>query len=223
MQLLLVEDDSHLAQAISAALASRYKVTHACSVREAQDVLEQHANALYIIDIGLPDGSGLDLIPRIRQHDGTAAVLMLTAEHQLAIKVHALDAGADDYLTKPFSMRELEARLRALSRRAHVHDEMRCGKLVLHRSKRTVTYESKLVLLRNREFLLLEDFMLHTGRVRAHTQLAELIWENNDQPQSNALVVYITRLRLALSKVTATQLIHTVPGVGYVLDPGRKA
>jgi two-component system response regulator MprA len=222
MQLLLVEDDPHLAPTLTAALNQQYKVTCVGTVQAARARMRQGMTNLFIIDIGLPDGSGLDLVRQIRSQSAEAGVLILTAEHGVAAKVLALDSGADDYLTKPFSLRELNARLRALVRRSTPERVLHCGVLTLDRAQHMLQGPLQSVQLTKRGFLLMEYLMLHKGMVLTSTQLTELIWGEGTSPVSNALTVYIGRLRRTLEIVAGTHFIHTVPGVGYMLSPGRK-
>lgn len=223
MRLLLVEDDPHLAPTLIAALTPQYIVSCVSTVQQAREELAQSVADLFIIDIGLPDGSGLSLVPAIRSRSLQAPILILTAERGTAAKVGALDTGADDYLTKPFSLRELQARLRALLRRTASVSLLEMGDMRLDCSSHLLHGPAGTVHLPKRLFVLLEFLMAHQGRICSREQLTELIWEETDEPTSNALVVYIGRLRRTLEKVTGAHFIRAVPGFGYVLETGRKA
>lgn len=222
MQLLLVEDDPHLAPTLCAALNVQYEVTCVGTVQAAQAWLRHGSANLFIIDIGLPDGSGLDLVRSVRTRQKEAGILILTAEHGTKVKVEALDSGADDYLTKPFSLRELHARLRALARRLAAPQVLTGGVVKLNCNSHQLTGPQGEMQLTKRGFMLLEHLMRHKGIVVTADQLTDLIWGEGSSPTSNALTVYIGRLRRTLLIVAGAHFIHTVPGVGYVFDPGRK-
>lgn len=221
MHLLLVEDDPHLAPSLAAALRAQYQFRCVGTLQEARASLAKAAD-LYIIDIGLPDGSGLELIRQIRADNASVPILMLTAEHGTDAKVKSLDSGADDYLTKPFSMRELLARLRALIRRSGQGQVLVCGDLRLDRAARTLVAADHELRLSKRMFVLLEWFMRHPRIVQSYDQLNKQLWDADVLPASNALAVYIGRLRQTLRLMTGADFIHTVSGIGYVLDPDRK-
>lgn len=218
MHLLLVEDDPHLAPLLANALRNRYTVTHADTLQVARSQLKEQRYQLYVVDIGLPDGSGLTLLPLIRQRTPSAAILVLTAEGNVSVKVRALDSGADDYLTKPFSIREFEARLRALSRRAPRTEPIQLAGFYFDTANR-VTYQGKRLPLSGREVRLLAALVSHAGHVVTRDQLADLFWEDAEVPGSNVLTVYVARLRRALTGTPAAHFIRTVPGLGYCFDP----
>jgi DNA-binding response OmpR family regulator len=186
-------------------------------VKEAHQATVAQRFDLYVIDIGLPDGSGLDLIRFVRLQHEDAAILMLTAEGSTRTKVTALDAGADDYLTKPFSLRELEARLRALTRRSGNVRELRCGDMVLDVEQHLVTRGEVVSYLPRKEFELLVYLVKNQGRVISQERMSGHVWGAADPPSSNALAVYIRRLRKVVEVPAGAQFINTVPGAGYAL------
>lgn len=222
MRLLLVDDDIHLVRSLVAALSPWYRVSMAGTVAEAERAISSASFDLYIIDIGLPDGSGMELARQIRWRQPLAVILMLTANQGTPSKVRSLDAGADDYVTKPFSLRELEARLRALSRRMPASNDIRVGDLLIKTTSGQVYCRGQEVSLRKKERAILESLMSAPGNAFSRRRLTELAWDRDALPASNVPSLHIGRLRHALAKAKSTQFIHTVPGVGYRLGPGER-
>ncbi|HUI08635.1 MAG TPA: response regulator [Verrucomicrobiae bacterium] len=172
-----------------------------------------------VLDLGLPDMDGIAALKRLREWS-QAPVLVLTVRDREADKVAALDAGADDYLTKPFSAAELLARMRAVQRRApEAHEEpvFVSGGLTVDQAARTVTVNKQEVHLTATEYGLLHELVRHAGKVVTHKQLLRAVWGPNAEEQSQYLRVYITHLRKKLETKTSGKLIQTEPGIGYRL------
>ena len=174
-----------------------------------------------MLDIGLPDIDGLEVCRRLRSSGNRVPVLMLTARDAVADRIDGLDAGADDYLVKPFDVGELRARLRALLRRSRndgdLDDAVSFQELRLDGARHGVSVGESFVELTRTEYQLLELLMLNSGRVLPHNLIYERVWGYDFGPASNALRVYIGYLRRKLEQAGARPLLHTVRGVGYVL------
>jgi DNA-binding response OmpR family regulator len=219
MKILLVEDDRKIGQFVKKGLE---EVSYACnwvrSRQEAQEAVEDGQFDVIILDIGLPDGNGLQLLTGWREKNLPTQVLILSARHEVDDKIAGLNLGADDYLTKPFSFGELLARLRSLVRR---HGGQK--KTVLeHRGvrldllQREAYLDSALVTLTQREFALLELFLQNPGRVLTRTQIAEKIWDCHFDMETNLVDVYVAKLRGKLKRANETEpLFQSVRGVGY--------
>jgi DNA-binding response OmpR family regulator len=224
MRLLLVEDNVLQRDALKSGLAATGYVVDACS--DGEDGL-WHALTndydLVILDIMLPRISGLEILRRIRAADRTVPVLMLTARDGVEDRVEGLDLGADDYLTKPFAFSELLARVRAQIRRQHQSPkpQITVGDLVLDTIGRTVHRAGKDISLTPREFAVLEYLMLRAGSVVTRTELCEHLYEFSGDPDSNALDVFVSRLRRKLTAPGQVALIQTRRGHGYMLAGTR--
>jgi two-component system copper resistance phosphate regulon response regulator CusR len=181
---------------------------------------------LVLLDVMLPDGDGLSLLRDWRREGLATPVLALTARDLLADKIAGLDAGADDYLTKPFEFEELLARIRALLRRrpARPMDVLAIADLELDRTARRVRRGGKEVELTPKEFALLEHFLLHPGATLTRAEIAEHVWDERYEARSNVIDVMVARLRRKLEGDGAARLLHSVPGIGYALrgsEPGQ--
>ena len=221
MKILLVEDDRKIGQFVKKGLEEvSYAVVWARSRKEARVAEVDGQFDVIILDIGLPDGNGLQLLTEWRQENLTAQVLILSARHEVDDKIAGLNLGADDYLTKPFSFGELLARLRSLVRR-HTGQK----KTVLeHRGlrldllTREVTLDGGALSFTQREFALLEFFLHQPGRVLSRTQIAEKIWDCHFDMETNLVDVYVAKLRAKLRREKETgPLFESVRGVGYKL------
>ena len=222
MHLLVVEDDERLRRALRRLLEADRHVVElapdggtALELAEATDGIDA-----VILDIGLPDMSGLEVAERLRAGDEDLAILMLTARDTVGDRVRGLDAGADDYLVKPFAYEELAARLRALSRRAgngrrRGSPKLTAGPIVLDEAARSVTVDGRSVDLSPREFALLECLLRHAGQTLSRDQLLDQAWPFNVAVTLNAVDAYIHYLRTKLGD--AGRWIETVRGVGYRL------
>jgi two-component system OmpR family response regulator len=221
MQLLLAEDDEVLADALVEQLTHvGYRVEHALNGPVAEYLLTKHAFDVAILDIGLPMMDGLAVMKKARQLDPDLPVVILTALDQLDSRIAGLRAGADDYITKPFSFAELELRLQALLRRAKpsaAPSEVRNGGVVVDRTTRRAQVDGKAVELTPRETTLLELFLAHQGKVVTKEQIAAA-WSNagNEPGIGNVAEIHVHRLR---RKLEGSQLsIRTVRGLGYMLE-----
>jgi DNA-binding response OmpR family regulator len=220
MHLLVVEDDPRLGRLLTRMLQEeRHLVELTASGQEALEIAEAGSGIdAVILDIGLPDVQGTDVARRLRARGSRIPILMLTARDSVDDRVRGLDAGADDYLVKPFAFAELSARLRALSRRlvAEARDgtQLRNGPIALDESRRLVTVGSRPVELSPREFSLLECLLRHPGQVLSRDQLLDYAWPYGDILTHNTVDTYVHYLRDKLGR-TAGQRISTVRGVGY--------
>lgn len=220
MHLLVVEDDVRLGRALKRLLeGDRHLVELAATGSAALDVAEAAGLDGVILDIGLPDLSGLEVAGRLRNRGDQTPILMLTARDAIEDRVRGLDAGADDYLIKPFSYEELAARLRALDRRARreeTHDGvvLRNGPIALDEVRRSVKVAGRSVELSPREFSLLECFLRHPGQVLSRQQLLDHAWPYGDFLTDNSVDTYVHYLRDKLG-TDGAERIRTVRGVGY--------
>ncbi len=219
MRILIVEDDPTLADGLTRSLRhADYAVDCVHDGEQADHVLAAQNYDLVILDLGLPKLDGFEVLRRVRRRGATVPVLMLTARDALADRVKGLDLGADDYLTKPFELPELEARVRALIRRGQSGGSslLTHGPLALDTSGRRATLDNVPLDLSAREFGVLEVLMLRSGRVVNKEQLAEQLYGWEDEVGSNAIEVYVHRLRKKLEP--AGVAIRTIRGLGYVLE-----
>lgn len=221
MRILVVEDDALLGDALQSGLSqAAYAVDWVRDGLQANLALSNETYAAVILDLGLPKRSGLDVLRQLRQSQKQLPVLILTARDTVQDRIQGLDAGADDYLVKPFDMGELNARLRALLRRAHGYTQasLKIGELELNPAAHTVTYQDQDIELSGKEFTVLQTLMLAAGRVLSRAQLEESLYAWGQEVESNTVEVHIHHLRRKLYP----ELIQTVRGVGYLL-PRPKA
>ena len=223
MHLLVIEDDERLARVLKRLLEEDRHVVDvahdgatAIAIAEATDGLDA-----LILDVGLPDISGLEVARAVRRHRSEVAILMLTARDTVGDRVTGLDAGADDYLVKPFAFAELAARLRALSRRAsggarRTAPVLTVGPISLDEGSRRVTVDGRDLELSPREFSLLECLLRHPGQTLSRDQLLDQAWPFNVAVTPNAVDAYVHYLRTKLG--AAGSRIETVRGVGYRLS-----
>ena len=219
MRLLLVEDDPALGEGIRVALKPEgYTVDWVQDGRSALHALTHERFDLAILDLGLPDMDGLDVLRRLRERQQAVPVLVLTARDATGDRIQGLDAGADDYLIKPFEVGELTARLRALLRRSFGRPQpvLEHGGVRLDPVSQEVSCRGEVVTLQRKEFLLLHQLMSQPGRVFTRDRLEEVLYGwSESAAESNALEVHIHHLRRKLYP----ELIRTVRGVGYRIDP----
>jgi len=220
-RILVVDDEPAVQSALSRALAlERYEVSQAIDGREALEQLGTSAYEVVILDISMPHVDGLEVCRRLRDGGDRTPVLMLTARDEVDDRVAGLDAGADDYLVKPFDIDELKARLRALMRRAGGDggvDGLAFAELTLDPGRHGVVVGERFVELTRTEYLLLELLLLNPRRVLPHGLIYDRVWGYDFGPTSNALRVYVGYLRRKLEEAGSRPLIHTVRGVGYAL------
>jgi DNA-binding response OmpR family regulator len=220
VRILLVEDDDLLGDGIRAGLKlADYAVDWVRDGEAARLALLDHAYQACVLDLGLPKRDGLWLLKDLRERGNPLPVLILTARDSSADKIAGLDTGADDYLTKPFDLFELQARLRALIRRAggSATPRLEHAGVVLEPASKRVSRDGQPVTLSAREFALLRDLLSHKNHIRTRAQLEESLYAWGEETGSNTVEVYIHHLR----KKLGAQFIRTVRGLGYRLgDPG---
>lgn len=227
MRLLLAEDDIMLGEALQEALMKQgFVVDWMKDGHSALHALQSEHFDLAILDIGLPRRDGMEVLTELRRQGNHLPVLMLTARDALQARVAGLDAGADDYLLKPFDMAELSARLRALLRRqsGRAHSSISHGDIVLDPASQQVTYKGQPVTLPRREYMLLKELLEHAGEVLTRDRLESSLYGWMDEVESNSLEVHVHHLR----KKFHPELIRTLRGVGYMIpkpinNPAPKA
>ena len=216
MQILLVEDDNLLAGGIVNALKrNSFAVHHVATGASALNRIKAEPPDIVVLDLGLPDMDGLDLLRRVRQQKLTLPVLILTARDALDMKVKGLDLGADDYLTKPFELDELLARLRVLERRLGnaASAEIILGEVVLNTATYKLNVEGRETPLSMREFALLKALMENAGAIQTKQMLESKLYSWGEEISSNAIEVHIHNLRKKLTP----NFIQTVRGIGYTV------
>ncbi len=221
MKLLVVDDDRALREVLRRALGlAGYEIVLAESGGSALTQVTAESPDAVVLDVGLPDIDGLDVCRLLRSEGNRIPILILTARDAVSDRIDGLDAGADDYLVKPFDIDELKARMRALLRRASADaepDVLRFNELRLDPGRHGVWIEAEFVELTRTEYQLLELLMRNPRRVLPHTLIYDRVWGYDFGPTSNALRVYVGYLRRKLEDAGARPLIHTVRGVGYAL------
>ncbi len=219
MRLLVVEDDRSLAEALRRGLSQEGHVVDIVhDGAEGLDLAESGLHDAVILDGMLPGLDGMAVVRQLREDDVSVPVLMLTARDALSDRLSGFNAGADDYLTKPFAFEELLARLRSLTRRAGTlieNEQLVVGDLVMDTRAREVTRGGKGIDLPPREYALLEYLMRHPGQALSRTMILERVWEYGFDSFANVVDATILRLRRAIEEGNETPLIHTVRGVGY--------
>ena len=218
MRILLVEDDPDLSRQLKLALGDAgYAVDHAADGEEAQFLGENEPYDAVVLDLGLPKVDGVSVLERWRRGNIATPVLILTARGSWNEKVAGFDAGADDYLTKPFHTEELLARLRALLRRSagHASPSLSCGGLRLDPRAARASVNGEPLRLTSLEYRLLHYMIMHQGRVIGRTELVEHLYDQDFDRDSNTIEVFIGRLR----KKLGSERIETVRGLGYRLTP----
>jgi two-component system response regulator MprA len=217
-RVLVVDDDPGVRSAISRALRVDYEVDEA---EDGADALAKHASSpadAIVLDLLMPEVGGLEVCRSLRRRNDPVPVLVVTARDAVDDRIEGLDAGADDYLVKPFAIEELRARVRALLRRTGAGDEtLRYGDVSLDPATREVYRRERRLQLTRTEFNLLELFMRNPKQVLTRSQIYERVWGYDFGATSNALWVYIGYLRRKLEEGGEPRLLHTVRGVGYAL------
>jgi DNA-binding response OmpR family regulator len=221
MHILVVEDERQLARHIVQALTRHGH--NASAFHDGAEALEaaiEHPPDLIVLDLNLPGLDGLSVLASLREAGNPARILILTARGEVDQRVKGLNAGADDYMAKPFSMDELVARIEALGRRAATPtaaDILEVADLRMDVHNRRVARSGKAVGLTPREFDLLQVLMQEPGRVFSRTELCERVWQRNHQYDTRTVEIFITRLRKKVDSGFATPLIHTLRTVGYTV------
>jgi len=225
MRVLVVEDNHRLSASLQMNLAHEgYSVDTAYDGQEGQDLAELTPYDLIILDILLPVKDGLEVCRDLRRRRVHTPILLLTARDSVDDRVQGLDCGADDYLVKPFAMRELLARLRALLRRQQPYrnGRLEIGDLVVDPVTHSVEREGQPIELTPREFALLEYMMYHPNQVVTREMIEQHIWNYDFECESNVIDVYVRRLRRKIDDPFATKLLTTIRGIGYRLKPPQE-
>ena len=220
MKILLVDDETELSDPLSRILLQEgYQVDVADNGATGTELALQNQYDLLILDWMLPYKSGLEICREVRSHSLTTPVLFLTAKDTVDDRVDGLDAGADDYLVKPFELRELLARVRALLRRstieANTEDRLKVADLELDLENQLAYRGERAIELSEKEIKLLTYFMQHPDRLLTHEEIYSYLWQAGEQPSSNVLAALVRLLRRKIEIKGQTQLIHTVYGKGY--------
>ncbi|HYM15379.1 MAG TPA: response regulator transcription factor [Dehalococcoidia bacterium] len=223
MKILLAEDDLRLARAVRRVFEEEsHSVDIVGDGKHAFDMASNGAFDVMVLDVMLPEMDGFEVCKRMRTGGVQTPVLMLTARTDVQDRVKGLDAGADDYMVKPFAVAELMARVRALGRRgarANGRDQLRAGDLTLDISRHSAIRGDHEIELTVKEFQLLELLLRHQGQVLTRAQILDHVWQYDRDFASNVVDIYIHYLRNKIDKGFKNQLIHTVRGVGYTLKP----
>lgn len=220
MKILIIDDDRKLATSLKESLTRDYVVDILFSGKKGSYQALTYYYDLIILDLNLPDVRGLSVCQELRQENLETPILVLTAETSEASTMVLLNAGADDYVIKPFSLPVLKARIAALLRRKNRPQKKKLlthGELTLNPQTKTAFYKRRPILLTKKEFLLLEYFLFHPGRILDRLQLAEQLWENNPFVTSNTIDVHVCNLRNKIDPQYGKQIIKTIHGSGYML------
>jgi len=220
MRILLVEDDQRLTTLLTASLRSEgYAVDVAATVEDGHWMASEVPHDAIVLDVGLPDGDGIDLCARLRDEGVWAPILVLTAHGAIAERVRGLDAGADDYLAKPFSIDELVARLRALLRRGQLErpSVLVVGSMHLDPATRRVSVDGRPLPITGRAFAILELLVRRHGQLVTRDQIMDHVWDWAWEGTSNVIDVHVSALRATLREVPGAPVIETVRGAGFLL------
>ncbi len=218
MRLLIVEDDTALRQSLAGSLREAgFAVDEAATAAEAEYFAAEFAVQLAIVDLGLPDRSGVELVTRLRASGATFPVLILTAREHWQDKVNGLNAGADDYVVKPFNLDELKARINALLRRSagQARPLLRAGPLEMDTEAKEVRVGGRAVALTAYEYRILEMLVMRAGKVVSKQELTDQLYDQDFERDSNVVEVLLTRLRKKLDPDRSLNLIETMRGQGY--------
>lgn len=221
MRLLLVEDDPDLSEALVANLArDGFAVDLVADLASAEEALATGVHDLLLLDLGLPDGDGVTLLRTLRRRRSALPILILTARDAIEDRVEGLEAGADDYLVKPFAHAELVARIRAVLRRPgrDLGAAIEVGRLRFEPASGHLEVAGRTLLLPRRERMLLEALLRRLGRVVTRRVLEEALWDQEEEIESNTLESHVSRLRRRLEEAAAGVRIRTLRGVGYMLE-----
>lgn len=220
MRILIVEDNKHVAKSLQRGLKVLYAVDVVHTGTEGVRKAEHIDYDAILLDLNLPDISGEDVCRELRRRERTMPIIVLSGRDLLDDKVSLLDMGADDYMTKPFSLQEVTARLRAVMRRSDRSGatELVVGDLSLDPAARTLRRKDVIIDLRRKEFDLFEYMMRHAGQTLTRAMILEHVWDMNEDLWANVVDVHIKHLRDKIDRPFGTKVIRTVHGVGYKLD-----
>lgn len=220
MKIFLLEDDLFLAKTIKNSLKNIYVIEHATDTVEAEKLFDENEYDLFIVDLSLPRGSGIDFCKYIRKSKCLSPVLILTGNMEISQKVEAFECGADDYLLKPFHFDELLARIRALLRRpqTYVTSTLSIDDLLIDVHKRVAYRSSQNIYLRPKEFNILEFLIRNKGLVVTRNMILNHLWDNSYESFTNIVDVHIKHLRDRVDKPFKKKLIQTVHGLGYKIE-----
>ncbi|TQF67338.1 response regulator transcription factor [Pseudoalteromonas luteoviolacea] len=222
MKVLIVEDDLDTAEFIKRGLEQHGEVVHhVATAQQGMLLVSSNEFDVVIFDRLLPNMDGIDAVRILRSSNVTTPIIMLTALSETSDRVSGLDAGADDYLVKPFDFSELYARLKALTRRTPLKQEALClcvGDLTLERTARRVTRAGLILELNQKEYQILEYLMLNPGQLVTKTMLLEKVWGFNFDPKTSLVQTHVSRLRNKVDKPFSIELIKTIRGCGYIIS-----
>ncbi len=221
MKILLIEDEQKIGLYVAKALTGEgHEVEVLLRGDEGRTAATTKPYDAILLDLALPGCDGLEVLRAIRARSITTPILILTARGEVSDRISGLDLGADDYLAKPFAIEELIARVNALTRRKGTDNSplLRIGDLVLNETTRDITRGGQKLYLSVREFCLLNFLMRHAGRAFSRTELCEHVWKSSLDEETNAVDVYIQRIRRKVDEDFPVKLIHTVRGVGYKIE-----
>jgi DNA-binding response OmpR family regulator len=222
MHILVVEDEVKMAEIMARGLkAEGYAVTTAHTVRAGMELARTDRCDLIILDLLLPDSPGTELLRELRQQRRSVPVLIVTARSEIEVKAENFDAGADDYLTKPFAFEELVMRVKALLRRSPtaVNSTLKIADLEVDRLSRKVSRAGKRIELSPKEYSLLEYLVLNPNRVLSRTMIMDRVWDQSFEGLTNIVDVYVRQVRRKIDEGFEPKLIRTVRGIGYAIDP----
>jgi two-component system OmpR family response regulator len=220
---ILIEDNRAVSETLSAALNQNYRLLSTSFGHEGLSLIKSERPELIILDLNLPDISGLKICKETRRIGVKSPILVLSGDDRLSTKLELFSAGADDYMVKPLSLGELEARLQAMYKRLNIYKQMlanpRTGSLILDRTNESVIRAgSRPINLRHKEYAILDYLIKNAGSIVSRKRLVKQIWRNSKRPWSNSVDVHIKTLRDKIDKPFDKQLITTIHGVGYRLE-----